>query len=244
MATISFLNILPNPDYKIGDAGELNNSGGGQGYKSVKVTSEQPLIKSRTNSGKLYARAQGAHTWKVSISYNPMTRDEFQPLHSFLMERRGQMKPFYISLPQYKAPRNSSFATYVADSNENNMSLQAAASAGVTNILIGASGYVISSDGTPKPGDMFTVDLATHTKIYQVTKVETPSLYETNTTPPGSNQVRMHFMPPLQKAVANGTELVFDDPKMRVVQRNNTQEYSLNTDNLCSSSLSLEEAQL
>lgn len=242
--TISFTDILPNPDYQIGDAGQSAVSGGGMGYKSVKVTSTQPLIKNRTNSGKLLARALASHMWSVSISYNPMTRDEFQPIHSFLMERRGLMKPFFISMPQYKEPRDFNFATYVKDSNESDMSLQAAASAGVTNILIGASGYAIDTDGTPRPGDMFNIDNAAHTKIYQVTKVETPTNYLTSSGSPGTNKLRVHFVPPLQKDVSNGTELVFNDPKMRVVQKNNTQEYSLNTDNLYSFSLSLEEAQL
>jgi len=240
--TISFTNILPNPDHQIGDAGQSVVSGGGMGYKSVKVTSTQPLIKNRTNSGKLLARALASHMWSVSISYNPMTRDEFQPIHSFLMERRGLMKPFFISMPQYKEPRDSNFANYVKGANNTDMSLQEAASAGATNIIIGASGYDYG-DGTPRPGDMFNIDNAAHTKIYQVTKVETSSTTTTSSIPE-TNELRMHFVPPLQKDVTNGTELVFNDPKMRVVQKNNTQEYSLNTDNLYSFSLSLEEAQL
>jgi len=74
----SFQDVLPDPNNSIGNAGQATGSAG-PGFASVKVTSEQPYMSTRTNSGRLLARAQAAHKWKINIKYNPMTRAEFVP---------------------------------------------------------------------------------------------------------------------------------------------------------------------
>lgn len=246
--TISFTNILPNPDNGIGDAGQSVSSGGnGLGYKSVKLSSENKVINSRTNSGKVISRTLGgAHKWKIDIGYNPMTREEFDPIYSFLLDKRGSLTPFFVSLPQYKAPRDTAFASYVADSNQADFLSAAEGLAGTTNIMIdAASDYNRASDGTPKPGDIFTFDDSMHTKTYQITKVETQTHFLTNTTGPSDSnkELRIHFIPALQKTVSNNTKVNFHNPMFRVIQTRDTQSYNLNTDNLYSFSISLEEVQ-
>ena len=108
-----FQNILPDPNNTIGSAGQSVGGGTGPGFASVKLSSENKVAKSQTNSGRLIARAIAYHSWKVNISYNPLTRTEFEPVYSFLLHRRGSINPFFVSLPQYRLPQNSTFASYI-----------------------------------------------------------------------------------------------------------------------------------
>ena len=114
MATFTeFTNILPDPNNAIGESGQAGGTAG-PGYSSVKLASEHQMMNTRTNSGRLISREVSGHKWNIDISYNPMTRDEFEPIYSFLLQKRGSLTPFFVSLPQYKAPRDTTFATFVA----------------------------------------------------------------------------------------------------------------------------------
>jgi len=77
----SFQNVLPDPNNSIGNAGQSTGTAG-PGYASVSVTSEQPMLRDRTNSGRILARSVAGHTWKIKISYNPMTREDFEPVYT------------------------------------------------------------------------------------------------------------------------------------------------------------------
>jgi hypothetical protein len=71
-------------------------------------------MKTRTNSGRVVARAVSGQHWALAIAYNPLTRAEFEPIYNFLLNQRGGLKPFFVSLPQYRVPQNGTFATYAA----------------------------------------------------------------------------------------------------------------------------------
>lgn len=242
----NFQNRLPDPVTYISNAGDSNSSNAGAttgpGYASVRLSSKQPVVKDMTNSGRLLARAIAAHNWDIDISYNPMTREEFDPIFSFLIQRLGALNPFFVSLPQYLAPKNTDFAQYASAAN-----LESAGTylPGTTSMLIGKSGYSYTTNGTPVPGDIFNVVGAdsNHNKVYMVTRVETNADYQTGTTAPTVSQVRIHFTPQLQKTVTTGDDILFDEPTFKVVQSGDVQEYSLNTNNLYSFSLKLEEVQ-
>ena len=115
--TTGYTDILPDPNNKIGDAGQTDATNGtaGPGYASVSLSSEQKLIMSRTNSQRVSARAIAGHKWNIDIGYNPMTQTEFNPVYSFLLQRNGEIAPFYVSLPQYRTPQNSVFSTYLQE---------------------------------------------------------------------------------------------------------------------------------
>ena len=141
MANFSaFMDILPDPNNKIGNAGEpLSTGTAGPGYASVKLTSDQKLITSRTNSNRISARAIAGHKWNIDIGYNPMTQAEFLPVYNFLLQRSGPLNPFYVSLPQYRVPQNSVFSTAIQDStNTLYMYPVSAVSAGSTSMLVRA----------------------------------------------------------------------------------------------------------
>ena len=234
MAFNSFANRLPDPNYKITEAGE-NSSGGlaGPGFKTVKFESQQPTSFTRTNSGRVITRAIVGHNWKINITYNPMTRDQFEPVYSFLLEKRGRLKPFFVALPQYSSSRTTTSGT---------ISVDGAASAGATNIKVDGFGSVT---GGLRPGDMFTItdsNNSNHKKIYQITRVaDTTNRLTTDTI--ATDERRYYITPPLEKDVSNNSTLVYSEPLVRVVQTADIQEYSLGTNNLYSFALNLEEAQ-
>jgi|14BtaG_2_1085337.scaffolds.fasta_scaffold12277_2 hypothetical protein len=238
----NFQNILPDPNNSIADAGQATGSVKGPGFSSVSFTSEQKVLKDSTNSGRLLARAKAGHKWKMKISYNPMTRTDFEPVYNFLMHRRGALHPFFISLPQYRLPQEAAFAVYSAT---NKLEAQSSQLAGVTSLMIEKSGYSNTTNSTPVPGDLFNIDGANsnHKKAYMVNRVETSEYYQAGTTAPTSSQVRIHFTPGLSKAVSTGDDFVFNNPLIKVIMTGNIQEYSLNTSNLYSFSLNLEEVQ-
>jgi len=238
----NFQNILPDPNNSIANAGQATGTTKGPGFASISFSSEQKILKDLTNSGRLLARAKTGHKWKMKISYNPMTRADFEPVYNFLMHRRGPLHPFFISLPQYRLPQDAGFAVYSATTK---LEAQATQAAGLTSLMIEKSGYNNSTNGTPLPGDLFTIEGANsnHKKTYMVNRVETSADYQTGTTAPTSSQVRIHFTPGLSKAVSAGDDFVFNNPLIKVVMTGNIQEYSLNTSNLYSFSLNLEEVQ-
>lgn len=231
----SFANRLPDPNFKITEAGENANGGNaGPGFASVKFSSEQPVSISRTNSGRVISRAIVGHRWKINITYNPMTREEFEPVYSFLLEKRGRLKPFFIALPQYSSPRTSTSGT---------ISVKGVTSAGVSNFTVDGFGSVT---GGLRPGDLFTFNdsaNSNHKKAYQITRVLTNTDYLSGGTQPGANERIYYVTPPLEKSVANNSTLTYTNPLIRVVQTADIQEYSLGTNNLYQFSLSLEEAQ-
>ena len=117
VAFTNFTDLLPDPTFKIGIAGDNANISGntsynGPGFTKVQFTSNNQIQVARTISGRGVAASPGYHTWEFNISYNQITRAEFDPVASFLEQRRGRLYPFYVVLPQHAAPQNANFATY------------------------------------------------------------------------------------------------------------------------------------
>lgn len=235
----SFNNRLPDPTFGVNDAGATDIAGSkGPGFAKVSVQSHRPAQVSRTNSGRGVHRETASHHWEISITYNPMTRDSFDTVSSFLDARNGRMNPFFVVLPQHSKPKNPVFAQFAIN---NVIRASGAHIAGSPYILMSASTPLSSY---PKPGDYFTINDASdinHLKAYKVSRVETASTYQAGTTPPTASQVRVHTTPPLEKSVANSAIINWIDPAFRVIQKGDVQEYELDTDNLYQFGLQLEE---
>ena len=242
----TFLDILPDPSNPIGDAGQAlaTNSGGvaGPGFASVKLSSNRNTMVDKTNSGRSVARSIAGHTWKVGITYNPLTRDEFEPVYSFLLSRLGRLHPFYVILPNQSSTRTSSVPALSTQTTTTT------APAGQTYMLVDSSSAITAF---PRPGDMFNITDSTnanHVKTYRITRVETNVNYDTvlpdgSTDYPANNtELRIHFTPPLAYAVPDNKALVLTNPKIRVRLVDDVQEYSLGTNNLYQFGLQLEEA--
>ena len=227
----SFSNRLPDPNFSIEETGKGGSGTAGPGFASIQFSSNQPVAISRTNSGRVTTRAIAGHNWRISIKYNPMTRDQFEPVYAFLQERRGRLKPFEVVLPQYASPRSTVTST---------ISVDGAITAGATNFMVDGV-----SSGSLRPGDMFTFtdsNNSNHKKVYQVTRVLTNSDYITGNQPTDSSHRIYYVTPSIEKSVSNNSTLDYT-PTFRVIQASDTVEYSLGTNNLYQYSLTLEEAQ-
>jgi hypothetical protein len=238
MATFSnFTNRLPDPNWGISEAGDGHATSftEGPGFASVKFTANQPVAYSRTNSGRVTTRAIAGQYWSIGITYNPMTRDQFEPIYNFLLEKRGRLKPFFVALPQHVDTRTTTSGT---------LSVQGTITSGDTNFLIDG---MDSITGGLRPGDMFNfVDSgnSNHHKIYKIVRVaDSNNKLSSDTALSTSDERRLYVVPPVEKDVTDNSTLDYGSPLFRVVQKSDVQEYSLGTNNLYTFSLNLEEAQ-
>ena len=232
----NFANRLPDPTFGIGEDGSSTNSTiTGPGFASVKVKSNQPVAFTRTNSGRVITRAIVGQFWSINVSYNPMTRDEFEPVYNFLLEKRGRLKPFFIALPQHATTRTATSGA---------IRTQGTITSGDTNFLVD---NMDSVTGGLRPGDMINFadsSNSNHKKAYQVVRVQTntnklASDSALNTT----DERRIYVVPPIEKDVTDNSSITYTNPLIRVVQTSDIQEYGLGTNNLYTFSLNLEEAQ-
>lgn len=212
-------NVLPDPNHGRAADGEESSVAGnkGPGFKSVKLSSKQNVITDRTNSGRVLQRFHSYHKWDISITYNPLTKDEFKEVYAFLLERRSTLDPFFVQLPQYRGQSSSTTQT--------GSSVTAAGSP----TLVLASGHAANC----AVGDLFTItDSANtnHKKAYKITKVNTSTHTVT-------------FSPPLAKQVTASQTINLVNPLIKVIQTGDVQQYSLNSSNLYEFSLKLEEVQ-
>jgi hypothetical protein len=240
MGVITHTNRLPDPNWTIDDtgAGHASSYTAGPGFASVKLDSVQPTAVSTTNSGRVTSRSIMAHKWKIDISYNPMTREQFEPVFNFLMEKRGRLKPFEVVLPQNAATR-----TTLALTSGSNIIVDGAILAGAPYFK--ADNHSATTTGNMRPGDMFNfTDSANsnHKKVYRVTSVTNNTNYISGLRP-DADQRYYYVTPSIEKAVTNDTPLVTTNPIFRVIQNGDTVSYSLGTNNLYQFSLSLMEAQ-
>ena len=243
MATFnSFSDILPDPTHPIDDAGASNAAGSqGPGFSSLNFQSVTSTQVSRTVSGRGIQRDGGTQYWEFTIQYNPIFRHQFDVVDAFLQGRNPRRDPFYVILPQYSRPKDPAFAALASSVP---ISTATAYDPGTAAIMVQTGTGVFSS--FPKPGDAFTISDAAdfnHQKVYRVARVETTSYYQAGTTQPLANQIRLHITPPLQRTTSVGANLNFIEPKFRVIAKSDVQEYSLNTENLYSFSLAVEEIQ-
>jgi len=241
-----FSNILPDPNFPIGEAGDQTASGlPGPGFKAVNFKSVESTQTSRTNSGRGISADQGLQYWEFGISYNPLLRDQFDPVDTFLLER-GKRKVFYVALPQYSRPKSPAFAVSVANQELTvyGEDFEGSIESGRSSLYMTGSGSFTGTN-TPKPGDMFSLEDSedfNHQKVYKVTRVETSVTYQAGTVRPATNEVRVHFFPPLQRTTTQGSIINFN-PKFRVRRTSDVHEHSIDEDGRISFSLQCEEIQ-
>ena len=259
---------LPDPNYKRFVDGTNDASGTtGPGFAQVKLTNDQKILTSRTNSQRLLARAIVGQKWKIDINYNPMTQEEFAPVFAFLLEKQGPMNPFFVSLPQYRTWQNSSFNSFVTTFGTHGTwtpRVKAAVVAGKTEFILQAYDHsgggiapapsqTASSHNGPVPGDMITFHQgaatthmsgdATHSKAYLITSVETTQNNKTESADNniGATEWRLNVSPPLAKNISQNLGIALYQPKVKVIMPQPLSTYTLNKDNLYSFSLKLEE---
>ena len=203
---MAFLTVLPDPSTKRSYWGAKDDTGDpGPGFSSVKLTSDQKVMLSRTNSQRVISRTAGGQKWDIDIGYHPMTRAEFNPVYTFLLQQRGPLTPFFVELPQYASSQNALFNTDTNESgdatyNTNTFATTGVEAAGSTSVVLtqpadwclktaaGVDIKAANSNTTEEPfnipavGDVcsFTdTSNSNHAKVYMVTYIETYYKYTT-----------------------------------------------------------------
>lgn len=235
----SFNTLLPDPNNPVNDAGVLDVAGyKGPGFFRVKFRSTNiGLQSSRTRSGRGVTSSPNSHMWEFDINYNPLTRDEFEPVASFIESRRGGLYPFFVIIPQYSRPRDETFYDYCKLNTIRNRGQHYA---GQSTLVIDAATNI---QGTAKPGDYFNINDpndANHLKTYKVIRVETSTTYQSGSAVSLGTQ-RLHIVPELTRDVADNSVITFINPKFRVQQKSPILEYGLENTGLFEFSLSVEE---
>ena len=83
---MGFTNVLPDPSNQFAitvDSNPDNNlplGDFGPGFATIKVTSNEKIMKAGFNSGIVDRAAASSHAWELNISYNPMPRAAFAPM--------------------------------------------------------------------------------------------------------------------------------------------------------------------
>ena len=208
-------NTLPDPNNKINAAGEIDSSGNaGPGFSAVTVTSKQPISINRSNSGLAFRNVSKYQMFSVNISYNKLTKEEFNVVYSFLLEKQASLEAFFVQLPQY------------GNTQAGTKNIAASASAGVNQLALNNVTDIV-------PGDLFSVTVPTddtHVKVYKVTKINSSVI-----------TITPQLQRPIDIS-SSGTETAnFGVPKMRVTYTGSDIQYSVDASGLYSFSVKLEE---
>ena len=215
-------NILPDPVNTIDEAGQdLSGGVAGPGYKTVKLSSVQEVLTDRSRSGITYRRINQYHQWKIDITYNKLTKTQFDTVYPFLLQRQSFQEAFFVNLPQYQVTRTLTSTLVSAISQP-----------------AGQQYLSIVNSANIEKGDLLTISDptdATHKKAYKVTAIDSSNHY-------------LYLTPTLQRKVdrtsVNGSPSIafnITTPKIRVIAVGSTVDYSLDSSGLYSFSVKLEE---
>ena len=216
-------NILPDPNNTITPSGADSGSGSvaGPGFSAVSVTSQQPLVMNRANSGLTFKSINKYQKFTVDIKYNALTKAQFNVVYPFLLQRQATLEAFFVELPQYGNSSAGSKSITVGSADID---------AGVTTLTLGDVNSLLVADM------FFITDPQddTHVKTYKITKISGTTVTIT---------------PPLQRKIV-GTATIsspgtrqanFGTPKMRVCVVGPDIQYSVDAKGLYSFSVKLEE---
>ena len=209
-------NTLPDPNNRINAAGGDSSGSYGPGFSAVTVTSQQPIVMNRANSGLTFKSINKYQKFMVDIKYNSLTKAEFNIVYAFLLQRQASLESFFVELPQYgntSAGTKTITVTSTVDAGSVELTLD-----NVTSLAV---------------ADMFHITDPqddTHVKTYKITKIV------------GST---VTITPPLQRkldSTLSGTRQAnFGTPKMRVCVPGSDIQYSVDAKGLYSFSVKLEE---
>lgn len=174
-------------------------------FQSLSFESVDPTLVSESVNGRTQTRKIAGQRWALNAKYPPMTRADFMPVYAFLMQQRGQLNSFTLTIPLLEDARGTATGSLKANGG---------ASAGATSVTVdGITGTLVE-------GDM--VKFAGHTKVYMV-------VAHTETT---GNTTNITVSPALRSAVANNEAVTYDDVPIKVRLKNDVQAFDLRVDSL------------
>lgn len=171
-----------------------------------------------TISNKMQRAKVGGQFCSFKLQSRPMTREEFMPIYSFLIQQDGQYESFSIELPGSLSSSRGTAAGTVTISDDY--------AAGVTNCRS------TGGTGTLKKGDL--IKFSNHDKIYMLTA-------DVNLDQLDSSEDVINFYPALTTAITNTTTLGYSNIKITVMQTADVNQYQTGTDNKFKYELEVQE---
>ena len=209
-------NTLPDPNNRISASGGDDSGSYGPGFSAVTVTSQQPIVMNRANSGLTFKSINKYQKFMVDIRYNSLTKAQFNVVYPFLLQRQASLESFFVELPQYG---NTS-----AGSKTINVS---------STVDAGSVELTLNNVTSIAVADMFHITDPqddTHVKTYKITKIVGTTV---TITPPLQRK--------LDSTLTATRQANFGTPKMRVCVPGSDIQYSVDAKGLYSFSVKLEE---
>lgn len=151
------------------------------GFNAVGFIARDYNVRSASPAGIDHVRGLGGQRWEWSVSYHPMTRQEFGPVAAFIVAQGGSRSTFQITLPE--------------------ISFQLGDASGTARVN-NAAGYAVGSDQISVDG--FSGSLLAsgyvkfgHSKVYMV---------EADRSGPGT----LSIQPPLIAPVSDNEIITYD----------------------------------
>lgn len=76
-------------------------------FRAINLKSSQPVLESRTQSGRRQVRLVGGHVWSFTAKYALMTRSQFMPIFAFSMRQKGSYESFSVIPPDLAVPQGT-----------------------------------------------------------------------------------------------------------------------------------------
>ena len=170
-------------------------------FTAINFKNNQKTLFSETDSGKTFRRQIQGQRFSFTISYVPMTRQEFAPIMAFFMKQRSQKENFTVTLPNYFDTQGNETGTLLVNG---------AHSSADTTIAI--DGFASDGAGRLKAGDLIKF---AHDKVYMVVADVTSS----------SNAATVTIEPPLRTALSDDSSVTYDSVPFTVHLQSDIQEF-------------------
>jgi len=166
-------------------------------FQAINLESRHNNVMSETVSGRMQVRTLGGQRWSFTAKYNPMTREEFQPVFAFVMSQQGRFGTFTNVPPVIGDASGDVSGTALVN---------ATTAAGATSVAMDGI------TGTIKAGDF--IKFASHSKVYMVTADRA-----------GAGSVSIE--PPLVSGVTDNEAITYDSVPFLMRLANDVQSYNL-----------------
>ena len=173
--------------------------------QNASIGSEQNTIVSVTTSGRVQTRQIDGQKFTLTLSYPPMTRQNFAPIKAFIMKQRARLNTFTIIPPVISNAQGVATGT---------ISVDGTISAGATTCTI--DGMTLSTNGILKAGDYFR--FTGQEKVYM-------AVADLNSD--GYGEGTLTFEPPLRSNVNDDVALIYDNVDFTVSLTNDVQEFDV-----------------
>lgn len=192
------------------------------GFRAVRFRQKTITKKTETASGRIIRATNAVTKWTGTLSYPPVTYEDFLPIQAFVARCQGALNEFDLIIPEISThnPHTNQITSVSSD-----------ASAGSTSVNIISD--QVSKNNLLQAGDV--IRFPNHSKVYMVT--------ETVTTDAGGAGT-IQFTPGLVTAVDSnsaGEPMVINNVPFRMILTNDIQEYGYRNDGFIEFEIDVEE---